>query len=161
MFVLGQSLTVAQFSRLVTVCVEAQRVQAFVNSLSVRVERVDHSCLHSFYTLSISRTPSGTAEKVSIYNTGSGAETHAKEHPRFEDDVPQLNGKTRTKLAESVADVRLWEADTKDEMKQRLGPRLYREDSFGQPKQIIKTLLGQGDLANFTAETIHHRDPHK
>ena len=50
--------------------------------------------------------------------------------------------------------MRLWEAKHKDETKPRLGPRLYRRGILGQPKQIIKTLLGKGDQANFTVDNI-------
>ena len=57
----------------------------------------------------------------------------AKEHPKFE---------------------KLWEAEHNDDAKPRLGPRLCRRGLLGQPKQIIKTLLGQGDLANFNIETL-------
>ena len=34
------------------------------------------------------------------------------------------------------------------------GPRLYRRGIFGQSKQIIQTILGQGDLVNFTVNNI-------
>ena len=46
----------------------------------------------------------------------------------------------------------LWGAQ--EETKPRLGPRLCRRDPFEQPKQIIKTWLGQGDQANFTVDDI-------
>ena len=50
--------------------------------------------------------------------------------------------------------MRLWEVEHKDETKPLLGPRLHRRGLLGQPKQIIKTLLRQGDLANFTVDNI-------
>ena len=49
-------------------------------------------------------------------------------------------------------DVKLWEAEHKDETKPPLGPRLCRRGLLGQPKESIKTLLGQGDFANFTVD---------
>ena len=50
--------------------------------------------------------------------------------------------------------MRLWEAEHKDETKPRPGPGLHKRGLLGQPKQIIKTLLDQGDLANFTVDSI-------
>ena len=43
---------------------------------------------------------------------------------------------------------------TKNKSKPFLEPRLYRRGLRGQPNQIIKTFLGQGDLANFTVDNI-------
>ena len=57
-------------------------------------------------------------------------------------------------MSEWVIDVRLWEAEHKDETKPRFGPRLFRRGFFGQPRQIIKTLLGRRDLANFTVDNL-------
>ena len=51
-----------------------------------------------------------------------------------------------------VCGVRLWEAVHKYETKPRLGPRLYKRGLLEQPNQTIKTLLGQGDPANFTVQ---------
>ena len=76
----------------------------------------------------------------------------ANEHPKFEDDVPQFSGKINDHFVEWVTDVRLWEAERKGETKPRPGPRLHRRGLLGQPKETIKTLLGQGDLAGFTVE---------
>ena len=76
----------------------------------------------------------------------------ANEHPKFQDDVPHFSGKINEKFVEWVTDVRLWEAQHKDETKSRLGPRLCRRGLLEQPKPIINTLLGQGDLANFTVD---------
>ena len=73
--------------------------------------------------------------------TGSGAETH---------------GKINEKFVECVTDVKLWEAGHKEETTPRLGPRLNGRGLLGQPKQIIKTLLGQGDPANFTVDNIRN-----
>ena len=76
----------------------------------------------------------------------------ANEHPQFEDDVQQFSRKINETFVEWVTDVRLWETEHKDETRRRLGPSLNRRGLLGQPKQIVKTLLGQGDLANFTVE---------
>ena len=78
----------------------------------------------------------------------------ANEHPKFEDYVPQFSGKFNEKFVECVTDVRLWEPEHKDETKPRLGPRLNKGGLLGQPKQIIKTLLDQGDLVNFSVDNI-------
>ena len=48
---------------------------------------------------------------------------------------------------------RAWEAEHKDETKPRFGAGHYRRGLLGQPKQI-KTLLGQGDVANLSVENI-------
>ena len=53
-----------------------------------------------------------------------------------------------------VTDVRLWEAEHKDETKPCLGPRLYRRGLLGLVKQIFETWLGQGDLASFIVGNI-------
>ena len=71
----------------------------------------------------------------------------ANEHRQCVDDVPPFSGMVSVQFVEWVMHVRLWEA-----AKPRLGPRLYKRGLLGQPKQIIKTLLGQGDLANFTVD---------
>ena len=60
----------------------------------------------------------------------------------------------RNSLSEWVTDVTLWEAEHKEETKPRLGPRAYRMGLFGQPKQIVKTLLGHGYLANSVDNVI-------
>ena len=78
----------------------------------------------------------------------------ANEDPKFEDDAPQFGGKITEKFVEWVTDVRLLEAEHKDETKPRFEPRLYWRGHLGQPKQIIKTLLGQRDLAKFTVDNI-------
>ena len=74
-----------------------------------------------------------------------------KDHPEYEDDIPQFSGKINEKFVEWVYHVRLWEAEHKDERKPHLGPRLYWRLPE-QPNQTIKTLLGQGDPANFTVQ---------
>ena len=68
--------------------------------------------------------------------------------------IQSLKMMFRGAIYEWVTDVKLWEAEHKDETKLRFGPRFYRRGLLGQPKQIIKTLLGQGDLANFTEDNI-------
>ena len=67
----------------------------------------------------------------------------ANEHPKFEDDVPQFSGKINEKFFEWVTDVKLWEAEHKEDTTPRLGPRLHRRGLHGQPKQIIKTLIAE------------------
>ena len=76
----------------------------------------------------------------------------ANEHPNFGDDVPQFSGKINDQFVEWVTDVRLWEAEHKDHTEPRLGPHLYRRGLLRQPKQIIKTSLGQGDQAHFAVD---------
>ena len=78
----------------------------------------------------------------------------ANEHPKSEEDVPQFSRKLSEKFADWVTDVRLWEAEHKDETKPRLGPNLYKRGLFGQPNQIINAKLREGELANFTAGNI-------
>ena len=79
----------------------------------------------------------------------------ADERPNGDDDVPQISGKINEMFVERVTGVKLREEKTqgRDE-KPCLVPRLYRRELYGQPKQIIKTLLGQGNLANVTEENI-------
>ena len=71
----------------------------------------------------------------------------------FESDVPRFKGKNNEKFVERVTEVRLPEAQHK---KPRIWPRLHRRGLLllGKLKQNIKTLLGQGDRANFTVENI-------
>ena len=78
----------------------------------------------------------------------------ANEHPKLEDNVPQFSGEISEKLVELVTYVKLWEAEHKEETKHRLGPRFDRRGLLGQPKQIINTLVGQGDVANFSVDHI-------
>ena len=84
----------------------------------------------------------------------------AKQHPKFEDDVPQFSGKIGEKFFEWVTGVKLWEAEQKDETKPRHGPRLYKRGLLRQPKQIIKTMLGSGRLGEFHCGQ-HRRDAQK
>ena len=79
------------------------------------------------------------------------------EHPKFQDDVRQFSGKINEQFVEWVTDLRHWEAEHKDETKPRVGSRLHRRGLLGDPKHIIKTLLGQGDLANFAVRTTSRR----
>ena len=72
----------------------------------------------------------------------------ANEHPKIEDDVSQFSGQISQRFVTWVTDVKLREAHHNDETKPRLWPRLYRRGLLGQLKQIVKTVLGQGDLAN-------------
>ena len=78
----------------------------------------------------------------------------ANEHSKFEDTVPQFSGEISEKFVELVTYVKLWEAEHKEETKPRLGPRPCRRGLLGQPKQIINTLVGQGDVANFSVDHI-------
>ena len=84
----------------------------------------------------------------------------ANEHLKFEDDVPQFSGKINERFVEWVTDVRLWEAEHKDETKPRLEPRLFKRRLLGQPKQITKTLLSQGDPSEIHCGQ-HHGDAQK
>ena len=76
----------------------------------------------------------------------------ANEHPKFEDDVRRFSGKINEHFVEWVIDVRLSEAELKDETKPRLGPRLHRRGLLGQPKQMIQTLRLVRETANFTVD---------
>ena len=67
----------------------------------------------------------------------------ANEHPKFEDDVPQFSGKIHEKFVEWVTDVRLWEAEHKDETKPRLEPRLNK-----------RGLLWTAEMASWTIASI-------
>ena len=83
----GHSFTV--LPRPATFCVESQRVHAYINSSSVRVESVDRSLLHYFHPEHVANAFThdnkhilqcvlhDSIRNVSIY-TGSGAETHGK-----------------------------------------------------------------------------------
>ena len=102
---------------------------------------------------------SSSAKATQIYHTHIialtlRANTHDNRYYKLEDDVPQFSGKINEKFVEWVTDVRVCEAEHKDVTKPRLQPRLDRNGLRGQPKQIIKTFLDQGDLANFTAGSI-------
>ena len=57
-----------------------------------------------------------------------------REHPKFDDDVPQFSGNINEKLVDWVTDVRLWEAEHY-ETKPRFGPRLYRRRLLLQRQQ--------------------------
>ena len=73
---------------------------------------------------------------------------------REEDHVPQFHGRIDEKFAEWEIDVKLWEAEYKEDDRVRLGPRLYRRGLHGQPKIIVKTKLGTQDVSQFTVEKI-------
>ena len=60
---------------------------------------------------------------------------------REEEHVPQFHGRIDEKFAEWEIDVKLWEAE-------------YKEDLHGQPKIILKTKLGTQDLSQFTVDNI-------
>ena len=61
---------------------------------------------------------------------------------REEEHVPQFHDRIDEKFAEWEIDVKLWEAEYKEDDRVRLGPRLYRRGLHGQPKIIAKTKLG-------------------
>ena len=65
---------------------------------------------------------------------------------REEEQVPQFYGPIDEKFAEWETDVRLWQVEFKLEDRDRLGPRLYRRGLHGQPKIIVKTMLGTQDV---------------
>ena len=48
--------------------------------------------------------------------------------------------------------MKLWEAEFKEEDRDRLGPTLYRRGLHGQPKIIVKTKLGTQDVSKFTVD---------
>ena len=57
---------------------------------------------------------------------------------REEEHLPQFHGRIDEKFAEWEIDVKLWEAEYKEEDRDRLGPKLYRRGLLGQPKIIVK-----------------------
>ena len=73
---------------------------------------------------------------------------------REEEHVPQFHGRIDEIFAEWVIDVKLWEAEYKEEDRDRLGPKLYRRGLHGQPKIIVKTMLGTQDVPQFTVDNI-------
>ena len=73
---------------------------------------------------------------------------------REDEQVPQFYGRIDEKFAEWEIDVRLWQAEFKEEDRDRLGPRLYRRGLHGQPKIIVKTKLGAQGVAQFTVDNI-------
>ena len=73
---------------------------------------------------------------------------------RGEEHVPQFYGCIDEKFAEWEIDVKLWEAEYKEDDRDRLGPKLYRRGLHGQPKIIVKTKLGTQDVSQFTVDNI-------
>ena len=73
---------------------------------------------------------------------------------REEEHVPQLHGRIDEKFAELEIDVKLWEAEYKEDDRDRLGPKLYRRGLHGQSKIIVKTKLGTQDVSQFTVDNI-------
>ena len=73
---------------------------------------------------------------------------------REEEHVPQFHGCIDEKFAEWKIDVMLWEAEYKEDDRDRLGPKLYRRGLHGQPKIIVKTKLGTQDVLQFTVDNI-------
>ena len=73
---------------------------------------------------------------------------------RENEQVPHFCGRIDEKFAEWETDVRLWQVEFKVEDRDRLGPRLYRRGLHGQPKTIVKTMLGTQDVAQFTVDNI-------
>ena len=57
-------------------------------------------------------------------------------------------------LSEWEIDVKLWEAEYKEDDRVRLGPRLYRQGLHGQPKIIAKNKARYTRWALFTVEKI-------
>ena len=72
------------------------------------------------------------------------------DHPKFEGDVPHSRSKIDDKFVDRVTNVRLWQADHKDETKHRHGPCLDKRGLLRQLKQIIKT----SEIPNFTVHFI-------
>ena len=73
---------------------------------------------------------------------------------REDEQVPQFYGRIDEKFAEWETDVRLWQIEFNVEDRDRLRPRLYRRGLHGQPKTIVKTMLGTQDVAQFTVDNI-------
>ena len=73
---------------------------------------------------------------------------------REEEHVPLFHGRIDEKFAEWEIDVKLWEAEFKEDDRDRLGPKLYRRGLHGQPKIIVKTKLGTQDVSQFTVDNI-------
>ena len=73
---------------------------------------------------------------------------------REEEHVSQFHGRIDEKFAACEIDVKLWEAEYREDDRVRLGPRLYRRGLHGQPKIIVKTKLGTQDVSQFTVERI-------
>ena len=73
---------------------------------------------------------------------------------REEEHVPQFHGRIDEKFAEWEIDVKLWQAEYKEEDRDSSGPRLYRRGLHGQPKIIVKTKLGTQDVSQFTVGNI-------
>ena len=73
---------------------------------------------------------------------------------REAEHVPQFHGRIDEKFAEWKIDVKLWEAEYKEDDRDRLGPKLFRRGLHGQPKIIVKTMLGTQDVSQFTVDTI-------
>ena len=79
---------------------------------------------------------------------------------REEEHVPQFHGRIDEKFAEWETDVKLWQAEYKEEDRDRFGSRLYRRGLHGQQKIIVKTKLGTQDVSKFTVDNIiqRHKD---
>ena len=95
----GHAFTGAQLTQRATFCVESQRVHAYINSSSARGDSVDHSLLHPFHPEHVAnaftcakRDTRWFSEKFQVTPKLRHV---AIEHPKFEDDVPQFNGKIR------------------------------------------------------------------
>ena len=73
---------------------------------------------------------------------------------REEGHVPHFYGRIDEKFAEWEIDVKLWEAEYKEDDRDRLGPKLYRRGLHGQPKIIVKTKLCTQDASQFTVNSI-------
>ena len=73
---------------------------------------------------------------------------------REEEHVPQFHGRIDEKFAEWEIDVKLWQAECKEDDRVRLGSRLFRRGLHGQPNIIVKTKFGTQDVAQFTVERI-------
>ena len=73
---------------------------------------------------------------------------------RGEEHVPQFYGRNDEKFAEWEIDVKLWEAEYKEDDRDRRGPKLCRRGLHGQPKIVVKTKLGTQDASQFTVDNI-------
>ena len=116
-FARGDSFTVAQLPRLAPSCVESQRVQAYVNSSSVRVGSVDHSHLQGFHPEHVANAFTYDNKHTSQYvlhekilksfnlHTGCICVRGLEQHKEMHFASPDARFRTRsTKLAWSMMD---------------------------------------------------------
>ena len=82
----------------------------------------------------------------------------ASDHPKFEDDVSQFSGKMNEKFVDWVIDVKVLEAEHKDETQPRPESRLYRSGPLDYRSTISGSCLGRKTRKLHRG---HHRDAQK